>query len=127
MAQGSSNNVAVWFEIPTQDFARAKRFYERVFAVKLIDEQMGPMRLGVFPHADEVVSGCIIFGEGYRPARDGNVVYLDGGEDLAGPLSRVEAAGGQVLVGKTLINDEIGYFAHVLDTEGNRVGLHSRH
>ena len=56
---------------------------------------------------------------------DGAVLYLNGGNDLAGPLSRVQGAGGQVLVEKTKINDEIGFFGLFLDTEGNRIGLHS--
>jgi predicted enzyme related to lactoylglutathione lyase len=123
MAQ--SKNFGVWFEIPAQNLARAKRFYEEVFATKLADETMGPARMAVFPHAGEAVSGCVIAGEGYAPSRDGAVVYLNAGPDLAQPLARVERAGGKVLVGKTLINAAIGYYAHVQDTEGNRVGFHS--
>jgi predicted enzyme related to lactoylglutathione lyase len=53
------------------------------------------------------------------------MVYLSGGRDLATVLARVEGAGGKILVGKTPITPEYGYFAHFLDTEGNRVGLHS--
>ena len=62
MAQtnGSRHDVVVWFEIPAGDFVRAKRFYEQVFGVALKEEQMGPMRLGVFPYADEAVSGCVL-------------------------------------------------------------------
>jgi predicted enzyme related to lactoylglutathione lyase len=71
------------------------------------------------------VSGCVIAGQGYKAAKDGSVVYISAGRDLAEPLARVEGAGGKVLVPKTLINPEIGYFAHFLDSEGNRVGMHS--
>ncbi len=127
MAQtnGSRHDVVVWFEIPAGDFVRAKRFYEKVFDVALKEEQMGPMRLGVFPYAGEAVSGCVIAGQGYKAGQDGSVVYINAGDDLAEPLRRVEGAGGKVLVPKTLINAEIGYFAHFLDSEGNRVGMHS--
>jgi uncharacterized protein len=127
MAQtnGSRHDVVVWFEIPAGDFARAKRFYEQVFGVALKEEQMGPMRMGVFPYADEAVSGCVIAGQGYKAGQDGSVVYINAGHDLAEPLRRVEGAGGKVLTPKTLINAEIGYFAHFLDSEGNRVGMHS--
>ena len=127
MAQtnGSKHDVVVWFEIPAGDFVRAKRFYEQVFGVALKEEQMGPMRLGVFPYAGEAVSGCVIAGQGYKAGKDGSVVYISAGRDLAEPLARVEQAGGKVLVPKTLINAEIGYFAHFLDSEGNRVGMHS--
>ncbi len=119
------HDVVVWFEIPAGDFARAKRFYEQVFGVALKEEQMGPMRLGVFPYAGEAVSGCVIAGQSYKAGKDGSVVYISAGRDLAEPLARVEQAGGKVLVPKTLINAEIGYFAHFLDSEGNRVGMHS--
>ena len=123
----SKHDVVVWFEIPAGDFARAKRFYEHVFSVALKDEQMGAMRMAVFPYAGEAVSGCVIAGQGYKAGGDGSVVYISAGRDLAEPLARVEGAGGKVLVPKTLINAEIGYFAHFLDSEGNRVGMHSIH
>lgn len=126
MAQTNGrHDVVVWFEIPAGDFGRAKRFYETVFDLGLKEEQMGPMRLGVFPYAGDSVSGCVIAGQGYKPRQDGSVVYISAGPDLAGPLARVERAGGKVLVPKTLINAGIGYFAHFLDSEGNRVGMHS--
>jgi uncharacterized protein len=121
----SKHDVVVWFEIPAGDFVRAKRFYEQVFDFGLKEEQMGSMRMAVFPYAGEAVSGCVIDGQGYTAGKDGTVVYINAGRDLAAPLARVETAGGKVLVPKTLINDEIGYFAHFLDSEGNRVGMHS--
>ncbi|WP_029008594.1 VOC family protein [Azospirillum halopraeferens] len=120
-------NVAVWFEIPATDFARAVRFYETVFGVRLVEERcpQSDVVMGIFPAADGAVKGCIIAGPGFTPGATGTVVYLNGGDDLTGPLERVWAAGGRVLVTKTLIDESIGYFAHFEDTEGNRVGLHS--
>lgn len=120
-------NTAVWFEIPAADFGRAVRFYETVFATRLKDEVMpgSTMRMGIFPTAGDGVTGCVIAGEGYAPSAQGAVVYLNGGPDLSVPLSRVEAAGGTVLVPKTPISEDIGWFAQFLDSEGNRVGLHS--
>jgi predicted enzyme related to lactoylglutathione lyase len=126
-AEMSKHNVAVWFEIPARDFARAKRFYETVFGVRLTDERMGDHVLGVFPHAGDAVSGCVMSGPGYAPAGDGAVVYINAGADLSGALSRVEAAGGKVALPKTFLSEEIGYFAHFIDSEGNRVGMHSLH
>ena len=120
-------NSVVWVEILATDFDRAVSFYERVLKVKLNTEEMGPFRMGVFPHAGEAVSGCVIQGEGYAPSAAGSVLYLNGADDLAEPLARVEKFGGKVLVPKTKISDEIGYFAHFLDTEGNRIGLFSMH
>ena len=70
-AEISKRNVAVWFEIPSRDFTRAKRFYETVFAVQLSDERMGDHVLGVFPYSGDAVSGCVMSGPGYAPAGDG--------------------------------------------------------
>ena len=70
------------------------------------------------------VGGAIVEGEGYEPAASGSIVYLNGGDDLATPLSRVESAGGKVVVDKMDIGEN-GYIAQFMDTEGNRVALHS--
>jgi len=123
----SKHNIAVWFEIPARDLARAKRFYEMVFGVQLADERMGDHALAVFPHAGGAVSGCIMSGPGYAPAAEGAVVYINAGQNLAGPLARVESAGGKVALPKTFLSEEVGYFAHFIDSEGNRVGMHSLH
>ncbi|MGQ9365518.1 VOC family protein [Azospirillum sp. ST 5-10] len=120
-------NVAVWFEIPASDFARAVRFYETVFQVRLVEERCprtGTV-MGIFPAEGAAVKGCVVAGEGYVPGATGSVVYLNGGDDLAGPLSRVWEAGGRVVVPKTLIDESIGHYAQFTDSEGNRIGLHS--
>ncbi len=126
-AEVSKHNIAVWFEIPARDLTRAKRFYETVFELPLVDERMGDHVLAVFPHDGQAVSGCIMSGPGYAPAADGAVVYINAGKDLSGPLARVEAAGGKVALPKTFLSEEVGYFAHFIDSEGNRVGMHSAH
>jgi predicted enzyme related to lactoylglutathione lyase len=71
------------------------------------------------------VGGAIIQGHGYVPSSLGARVYLNGGQNLLNVLNRVEAAGGEIIVNKTKISDEIGYFAVFEDTEGNHVALHS--
>lgn len=121
--------VISWFEIPTADFERGIRFYETVLGVSLRREDMGPMHMAIFPgEMDAPSGGAVIHMEGGNPPGPmGTVIYLFGGDDLALPLARVEAAGGQVLVPKTLITPEIGYFAVFRDCEGNHVGLYSMH
>jgi len=63
--------------------------------------------------------------EMYKPSADGAVIYLNGNPDLALPLSKVEGAGGKIVMPKTLITEEIGYMAFFIDTEGNKVAMHS--
>jgi predicted enzyme related to lactoylglutathione lyase len=119
-------NAINWFEIPVKDLGRAKKFYEFVMDAELhLMEEMG-MKSAFFPADLEngAIGGCIIEGEGYEPSDKGALIYLNGGDDLAVPLSRVEDAGGKVTLPKTGIGPN-GFMAYFEDTEGNRVGFHS--
>lgn len=119
------SHVLNWFEIPVTDFARAQRFYEAVLGFKIEPFVMGPMTMGMLGTDHESVGGAIVQGEGGVPAQTGTLVYLNGGDDLAPMLARAVAAGATVAVPKTEIGNNFGYFAHFIDTEGNKVGLHS--
>jgi predicted enzyme related to lactoylglutathione lyase len=56
---------------------------------------------------------------------DGVTIYLNGGDNLQVILDKVEKSGGRILIPKTLHADESGYFATFIDSEGNKIGLHS--
>ena len=114
-----------WFEIPATDFDRAVKFYSEVLGREIQKTEMGGALYALFPHDKENIGGAIAKAEGYEPSDKGVTVYFDGGEDLSTFLSKVEPAGGKVLVPKTLITEEVGYFAHFLDTEGNKIGFYS--
>lgn len=120
-------NALNWFEIPVDDFDRAKMFYERLFRYAMPEMRMGPARMGFFPYdqASGNVGGAIVKVDDFLPAHNGTLVYLNGGDDLSLLLARVEDAGGKVVLDKTGITPEIGYYATFLDTEGNKVALHS--
>ena len=121
-------NAINWFEIPAANFERAVAFYEKVFAAPLPIENSFPgMRLAIFPYAKPGVGGCLIEFEQARPHPDGVRVYLNGGDNLAPMLARAEAAGGKIIMPKTLIREDIGYIGMFCDSEGNIVGLHSLH
>lgn len=114
-----------WFEIPVNDFERARAFYEAVLGRPVQTMTMGPSTMGFLSSDPDTVGGAIVHGDGTAPSQSGTLVYLNGGDDLSGVLARVEPAGGQVAVPKTEIGNGFGFFAHFIDTEGNRVGLHS--
>jgi hypothetical protein len=115
-----------WFEIPALDIDRAVRFYETVLAVKLTREDMGDMQMAIFPYPEDGTGGALCQHAMLGPSPSGGVViYLDGGDDLDVPLGRVAAAGGTVVMPKTLITPEIGYMGFFKDSEGNVVALHS--
>jgi predicted enzyme related to lactoylglutathione lyase len=120
-------NMITWFEIPVIGFARAKAFYETVLGCPIHEQRSGAALYGHFGDSASGVAGALVKHEWYIPGDRGVLVYLDAGDDLTPMLARVEAAGGRVLSEKTLISSEIGYFAVFLDTEGNRLALHSRH
>ena len=119
-------NAINWFEIPVKNFERAKSFYNSMLATEIIDHHMPNVKYGVFPYdADNnKVGGAIIEAEGYTPSTEGVIVYLNGGDDLSTPLSRVAKAGGKVVIPKTDIGEN-GYMAQFIDTEGNKIALHS--
>jgi predicted enzyme related to lactoylglutathione lyase len=119
------SNALNWFEIPVTDLARAKRFYGRVLQADLREESMTGREMAILPYQEGGVGGALIQGEPHAPSAQGTVVYLNAGDDLAGALSRVEAAGGKVVMGATRLSDQIGSIAMFLDSEGNRVALHS--
>jgi uncharacterized protein len=126
MSADKEKNVVVWFEIPTNNFARAVAFYEKLFDVSMQQEKMGPNEMAVFPYDKaNAVSGCVMSGPGYAPGKDGAVVYLNAAAGVDAVLARLPGAGGKVLLGKTALPPGMGFFAHMQDSEGNRVGLHS--
>jgi len=112
-----------WFEIPALDFARARSFYEKLFGVTLQEHTAGPNIMAVFPYDGERTSGgCVMQGPALVPTNDGVIIYLNAGESLDDALNRVQPSGGEVVFPKTPVPG-IGVFAHIKDTEGNRVGL----
>jgi len=115
-----------WFEIPVKDFNRAKTFYETILGATMDPIEAMGMKSAFFPaDLENGVGGCIIEGQGYEPTNKGSLVYLNGGEDLSVILSKVERAGGKIVLLKTAIGPH-GFMAHFEDIEGNKVGLHSR-
>lgn len=120
-------NAINWFEIPVKDFDRAKKFYSTVLGAAVMDAPMPEMKYGILPYdmENKGIGGAIVASNGeQKPSAEGTTVYLNGGDDLSTPLSRVEEAGGKVLLPKTSIGEN-GFMAHFLDTEGNKVAFHS--
>ncbi len=119
-------NAINWFEIPVTDFERAKKFYESLFGTEITEMPFPGGRYGMLPSDMQSggIGGGIAQGEGFIPSDKGTIVYLNGGDDLSLPLSKVEAAGGKIIMPKTSIGPN-GFMAHFIDTKGNRVALHS--
>ena len=113
------------FEIPAAEVSRAVAFYQAILDIKIEKMDLPEMQIGIFPYEEQGVTGVIIKAEGYQPSADGVTIYLNGGDNLQFILDKVEKNGGKIIVPKTLHADESGYFAIFLDSEGNKLGLHS--
>jgi uncharacterized protein len=122
-------NAISWFEIPTTDLNRAQQFYEAIFEIKLIAMDTPNLKMRMFPIDDPMtgIGGALSYAEGfYKPsATDGPLIYLNANPDVQTVLDKIEAAGGKVIVPKTQISPEYGYMAVFIDTEENRIALHS--
>lgn len=125
-----THNVIGWIEVPVSDMERAIKFYETVFDFKLSRNQMGPLDMAWFPWVENAIGsgGSLVrHPDYYKPSAEGTLIYFTAfSGDLDNELKRVEPAGGKVLQAKTFISEGYGYMAVILDTEGNRIALHSR-
>jgi len=123
-----TTNSLNWFEIPVTDITRAKKFYETVFSLALMDmpEMMG-MKMTGFPAdmGSGKVNGCLAQSDMHKPSMDGVIIYLNANGMMDDVISRIEGAGGKLLMPRTDIGDNIGSMAFFADTEGNKIGLHA--
>ena len=123
-------NAVGWFEIPVKDMDRAIKFYETIFEIKLDRNELGGLDMAWFPWRENAsgASGSLVMNDAfYTPSQEGTLVYFNSlSGDLANELGKVEAAGGQVVAEKKLIKENVGYMGLFIDTEGNRIALHSR-
>ncbi|MVT11894.1 VOC family protein [Chitinophaga tropicalis] len=123
-------NALSWFEIPVHDFDRARKFYSQIFSYEMPEQQLGFKRMGFFPCDNENggIGGAIVQGSDYLPSQRGSLIYLYAGDDLTTVLDRVEDAGGKIELDKRPMSElqDLGYFAIIFDTDGNRVALYSK-
>ena len=121
-------NAVSWFEIPTKDLNRAQVFYEAIFDMKMTPFDTPQVKMRMFPLEDPMsIGGALVYNDQFykSSSTDGPLVYLNANPDVHNILSKVEAAGGKILVPKTMISPEYGFMGMFLDTEGNRIALHS--
>lgn len=118
-------NFINWFEIPASDFNRAVSFYKNILSIDITESDVFGTKMGFLPSDGKNVSGAIVMGEGYEPSQSGVLAYLNGGNDLQAILEKITANKGKILVPKTQISPEMGYFALFADSEGNKMALHS--
>lgn len=117
-------NYVSWFEIPAIDFTQAVNFYNHIFGIEMAQNVTEVNAMAFFP-VTSGIGGAVIAGPGSVPSDTGPLIYLNGGDDLGNVLNKVEEAGGRIVMTKTLISDDAGYFAIFIDCQGNKLALHS--
>lgn len=123
-------NVVGWFEIPVDNMDRAITFYQTVFDISISKHVMGPIEMGWFPALDGKpgAQGSLVYNKEFYATskKEGVLIYFTSqAANLAVELARIEKAGGKVLQEKKLIAPDIGYMGLFIDSEGNRVAIHS--
>ncbi len=127
-----------WFEIPAVDLERAVSFYQKMLNAEIEVVDLMGVKYGILPRVGEV-TGAIVKREGLQPGKGVSLYFYV--TDINTTLERIDAAGGKVILGKTLltlenadgtlvvsktlIDNQMGYFAQFYDTEGNLMALHS--
>lgn len=120
-------NPVVWFEIYVQDMVRAKRFYESVLGLTLtqLESPIPGMEIWSFPMQEDApgATGALVRMEGKPSGGNGTLIYFSCA-DCGVEAEKAAASGGQIFREKFSIG-QYGFIAHVFDTEGNMIGLHS--
>ncbi|KAA9037141.1 VOC family protein [Ginsengibacter hankyongi] len=125
-----TTNVITWFEIPVSDINRAKTFYETILGIEMVIRKDGADESVFFPFNPNVVqatsgrvTGVLSKSERNSPSTNGTMVYINASPNIQTVLDKVEQAGGKIIAPKFLI--PAGFIALIIDSEGNRVGLHA--
>ncbi|MDT9498867.1 VOC family protein [Capnocytophaga canimorsus] len=119
-------NLISIVEIPTTDFSRAVTFYKALLNIDIEEIDMDGTQMGVLLSENESVNVSLIKDENVQPSINGTMVYFNAETDLQPILDKVEPNGGKIILPKTEISPEMGFFALFSDTEGNKIGLHSQ-
>lgn len=118
-------NQIVWFEIPVKDLDRAMEFYSKLMDCELIKNQHEDVQFAFFPHSDDDVGGCLILDKKLKPSTDGVLIYLNANNRIDEAIEIARKSSGKIIEDKKQI-DPWGFRAIIIDTEGNKIALHSR-
>lgn len=117
-------NQIVWCDIPVLDLDRAVKFYSAVLGQPVKKQEFPGMTIGILPHNDGEVGGCLVASEEQKPTDKGVLVYLTANGRLDEAIGSVVPNGGKVVQAKHPIGP-FGFRAIIIDSEGNRLALHS--
>lgn len=131
----------IWFEIPVVDLNRAIKFYSSVFNMLIEKQIILDREFGVIKKEHCGIGGVLVKKEGNVPGQ--GVVLFFYVNVLSDSLETAVRAGGKIIQPKTLIkqtdkdgnrtisqnliDNKVGYYAEIADSEGNIISLYSNH
>jgi predicted enzyme related to lactoylglutathione lyase len=133
------NGQLCWFEIPAGNLERAIRFYSTVFATKFERKFLLDKEYAVFDKGKQPIGGVIVEKENYSPGSGAILFFYV--SDINNVLKKAVEQNGKIAINKTflkqknsygdivipqnLIDGKMGYYAEIVDSEGNHIGLYS--
>lgn len=114
--------MITWFEIPVNDIHRAMAFYEKFLEANINFQDMGDFKMAILGGQQ----GALVQHSAYKPSYAGVMMYLNAHLPIVEQMALAEQLGGRILRPAALISEEFGYTGIIEDTEGNRIGIHSR-
>jgi uncharacterized protein len=117
-------NQIVWCDIPVLDLDRAVKFYSAMLGQEVKKQEFPGMTIGILPHDDGEVGACLFTSEEEKPSEKGTMIYLNASGRLDDAIAAVTPNGGKIVKTKHPIGP-FGFRAIIIDSEGNRVALHS--
>ena len=124
-----SADTLCWTDIPVTNLDRAIKFYSAVLAKEVRRLSEGRMEYGLMPHEEQNASGCLVVrgdsgGVDNRPSANGPLIYLSVEGRLDEAVETARKNGGKVLRARQKIGEH-GFRAVIIDSEGNRIALHT--
>jgi len=124
-----SADTLCWTDIPVTNLDRAIKFYSAVLAKEVRRLSESRMEYGLLPHQEQNASGCLVVrgdsgGVDNRPSANGPLIYLSVEGRLDEAVETARKNGGKVLRARQKIGEH-GFRAVIIDSEGNRIALHT--
>jgi len=116
------DNRMVWADIPVSDLTRAIHFYHQVLNVTVEKVQLEKMELAIIEH--NAGNGACLVPDKENISAKGCLIYFNTDGRIKEAVKQTQACGGSILQDTHSIGEH-GYRAIVLDSEGNRIALHS--
>ncbi|PYL28805.1 MAG: VOC family protein [Verrucomicrobia bacterium] len=124
-----SADTLCWTDIPVTNLDRAIKFYSAVLGKEVRRLSESRMEYGLLPHEKQNASGCLVVrgdsgGVDNRPSANGPLIYLSVEGRLDEAVETARKNGGKVLRARQKIGEH-GFRAVIIDSEGNRIALHT--